>query len=165
MIPEFKNILYATDLSKNAIHAFSYAVSLAHRYGAKITIFHVLEQISVSANAQLASVLGQDRWMEFQQRNESEARATISDRLEQLCKEMSAEMSQRPFVVENIVVESGEPVELILLQAEESGADLVLMGTHGQGVLADVMLGSTARRVLRRCKKPVMVIRLPEEEE
>jgi len=146
------------------VHAFGYAVSLAHRYGAKITILHVLEQISVSANAQLASVLGQERWMEFMERNENEARAAISERIDQFCKEMSAETSQSPFDVENIIVNIGEPVEQILLKADEIGADLVVMGTHGQGILADVMLGSTARRVLRRCNKPVMVIRLPEGE-
>jgi nucleotide-binding universal stress UspA family protein len=39
-----------------------------------------------------------------------------------------------------------------------------VMGTHGHGTLADVMMGSTARRVLRRSRKPVLVVRLPEEE-
>jgi len=33
--------------------------------------------------------------------------------------------------------------------------------TNGQGILAEAMLGSTSRRVLRRCEKPVMVVRLP----
>ncbi|MGD9197642.1 MAG: universal stress protein [Desulfobacterales bacterium] len=35
------------------------------------------------------------------------------------------------------------------------------MGTHGQSTLEDVMLGSTARRVIRRSKIPVLVVRLP----
>ncbi len=38
MVPEIKKILFATDLSKNARHAFNYAVSAAHSYGATITI-------------------------------------------------------------------------------------------------------------------------------
>jgi len=42
MLPEIRKILYATDLSENARHAFGYAVSLANRYGAGITIMHVL---------------------------------------------------------------------------------------------------------------------------
>jgi nucleotide-binding universal stress UspA family protein len=36
------------------------------------------------------------------------------------------------------------------------------MGSHGQGMLEQVVIGSTSRRVLRRCKKPVLVVRLPE---
>ena len=43
MIPEIKKILYTTDLSKNARHAFSYAASIANRYDAGVTILHVLE--------------------------------------------------------------------------------------------------------------------------
>ena len=39
---QIKKILYATDLSENAVHAFAYAVSLANLYGAGITILHVL---------------------------------------------------------------------------------------------------------------------------
>ncbi len=41
---QIKKILYATDLSKSAVHTFSYAVSLANMYGAGITILHVLAE-------------------------------------------------------------------------------------------------------------------------
>lgn len=56
MIPEFRRMLYTTDLSAHARHAFGYASSLVHRYGARITILHVLEQISESFNTQLAAM-------------------------------------------------------------------------------------------------------------
>jgi len=45
IIPEIKKILYATDLSANARYSFGYAASLAHRYGAGITIIHVLDDL------------------------------------------------------------------------------------------------------------------------
>ena len=51
MIPEIKKILYTTDLSQNARHAFSYAASIANRYGAGVTILHVLEDISPTATS------------------------------------------------------------------------------------------------------------------
>ncbi len=41
---QIKKILYATDISESAVHAFSYAVSLANMYGAGITILHVLTE-------------------------------------------------------------------------------------------------------------------------
>jgi len=164
MIPEIKHILYTTDLSKNARHAFGYAVSMAHRYDAKITILHVLEQISESFNVQLASMMGPERWKELVDRNTSEVRAELNGRIDAFCKETAAQTPQCPFVVEKIEVESGEPVETILRAADQHSADIIVMGTHGQGMLADVMLGSTARRVLRRSLRPVMVIRLPDEE-
>ncbi len=46
MLPDIKRILYATDLSENARHAFGYAASLANRYGAKIIVLHVIEDFS-----------------------------------------------------------------------------------------------------------------------
>ncbi|NIW10608.1 MAG: universal stress protein, partial [Gammaproteobacteria bacterium] len=66
------------------------------------------------------------------------------------------------FTTDDIIVERGNPVEEIIKNAEERNCDLIVMGTHGQGTLADVMLGSTARRVIRRAKMPVLVVRLPE---
>jgi hypothetical protein len=46
-----------------------------------------------------------------------------------------------------------------------SGRNLIVMGSHGQGMLEQVVIGSTSRRVLRRCKKPVLIVRLPENGE
>ena len=66
------------------------------------------------------------------------------------------------FTTDEIIVERDNQVEEIIKNAEERNCDLVVMGTHGQGTLADVMLGSTARRVIRRSKIPVLVVRLPE---
>ena len=39
-----------------------------------------------------------------------------------------------------------------------------MMGTQGHGILEDALIGSTARRVIRRSKKPVLVVRLPDED-
>ena len=58
MIPEIKNILYTTDLSENARYAFGYAVSIANRYDAGITIFHVLEDISPTSDGLVIDVIG-----------------------------------------------------------------------------------------------------------
>jgi len=69
------------------------------------------------------------------------------------------------FETDVIIVERGNPVEQILKQSDEKKCDLIVMGTHGHGTLADAMMGSTARRVLRRSKKPVLVVRLPEEDQ
>jgi nucleotide-binding universal stress UspA family protein len=51
-------ILYATGLSKNARYAFGYAVSLANRYDAVITVLHVVEELSSSTRSMVAEILG-----------------------------------------------------------------------------------------------------------
>jgi nucleotide-binding universal stress UspA family protein len=89
----------------------------------------------------------------------------VESRLEAFCDEFSAELPNCPFVIEKTIVESDQPVDQIIQHAEKYDYDLVVMGSRGLGMLANVMLGSTSRRVLRRCRKPVLVIRLPEEVE
>ena len=59
----------------------------------------------------------------------------------------------------------GDPVDLIIETAEKMKCDLIVMGTQGQGGLAKMMLGSTARKVLKRSKIPVLVVRLSENSE
>ena len=69
------------------------------------------------------------------------------------------------FVADEILVTRGNPADEILAQAEERNCDLIVMGTQGHGILEDALIGSTARRVIRRSKKPVLVVRLPEKTE
>jgi len=46
--------------------------------------------------------------------------------------------------------------------ADKRHCDLIVMGSHGHGGFVDALIGSTARRVVRRSKKPVLVVRLSE---
>ena len=162
MIPEIKKILYTTDLSENARYAFSYAVSLANRYDAGITIFHILEDISPTSNSLVTNIIGKDKWMELRGKNEKEVLETIKSRLTKFCDDVQAELPSCPFITDKIKVKIGSPVDEILLEVENNSYDLVVMGAHGQGILADTLMGSVSRRVVRRCKTPVLVIRLPE---
>ncbi|NNK86199.1 MAG: universal stress protein [Desulfobacterales bacterium] len=168
---EIKNILYATDLSENARYAFAYALSLANLYGAQITFLHVLPEVSELADSNIIGYISADRWEEIKAQHFSEAREAIIGKkrnsgaakavLDQFSEDAKLGPEGSGLIADDIIVERGNPVEQILKQAEEKKCDLIVMGTHGQGTLEDVMMGSTARRVLRRSKKPVLVIRLP----
>ncbi len=167
---DVKKILYATDLSENARYAFAYAVSLASLYGAKITLLHVLPEVSELMDKHIIGYIGADRWEQIKAQHFQEAReALIGKRRDHLAvKDVLQQFSENATEDEGvgtdeIIVERGNPVEEILKQAEERHCDLIVMGTHGHGVLEEAMIGSTARRVVRRSKIPVLVVRLPEE--
>ena len=164
MIPEIKNILYATDLSENARYAFRYAVSLANRYDAGITILHVVEELSSFARSMVEEILGEKRWADRIKAKEVEVIADLKARLDKFCKEVRHEQPNCPFVIDRTVVVTGHPVDRISQYAIEMGADVIIMGSRGRGGLADVTLGSTSRRFLKRSTIPVMVIRLPKAE-
>ena len=165
MIPEIKKIFYATDLSENARHSFGYAASLANRYGAGITMLHVLEDVSAYQDSLVINIIGEQKWDELRKNKEQVVLDTIRERLEKFCEDVSRELPACPFITDDIIVKIGNPMEEILREVDASGCDIVVMGTRGHGIMADAMMGSTSRRVLRRCKKPVLVVRLPEREE
>ncbi len=163
VIPDIKKILYATDLSENARYAAGYAASIANRYGASITVMHALEQLSPYRESLVVNVIGDTKWHDIMKKNESEFHEKFRKRIEDFCEDMAAEDPSCPFIIDNTVVKAGNPVELILDEAKKGNYDLVVMGTHGHRGLADAVMGSTARRVLRRCQTPVLVVRLPKD--
>ena len=170
MVPQINKILFTTDLSKESRKAFDYAVSLADRYEARITIIYVMEEFSKSADAYVKSFVGNDKWKEIQEDHEREARqiligkqkegALIRDALNQFCDEVQKDHSDCTYVVEDVVVAKGNVVDEILSQAQASKCDVIVMGYHVKGKLEQAMLGSTTRRLLRRSRIPVMLIRL-----
>ena len=66
--------------------------------------------------------------------------------------------------VVSIEVCEGYPPEKILRKADDLNCDVIVMGTHGKGIIRHSFLGSTAQRVLRRVRKPVFIVPLPEGE-
>jgi len=164
MIPEIKKILYATDLSENSRSAFSYAASIANRYGAGVTILHVMETFSHNASVQVAMYIGNEEWAEIKKKNKQGVMDTIKTHLENFCAEAISDIPECPFITDATLVKEGRASDVILDHAHNGDFDLVVMGTHGHSAFMDVMMGGTARRVLRHCKKPVLTVRVPKED-
>jgi len=162
MIPEIKKILYPTDLSENARYAFGFAVSLANRYDAKITVLHVVEELSSFARSMVEEIMGEKRWAETIKEKEAEVISSLKTRLEEFCTDVLHEEPGCPFMIDKTIVVTGHPVDQIVRYTADLDVDLVIMASRGKGGLADVTMGSTSRRVLRRCKKPVLIVCPPE---
>jgi nucleotide-binding universal stress UspA family protein len=163
-----KKILYATDLSETAVHSFSYAVSLANMYGAGITILHVLAEFP--GEEFVTNMINTDTWKEIKNRHYSEARdqligkkrnhVALKEVLEAFSEEAQTDAEDRTFVTDEILIKHGTPAEVIVETAKKLNCDLIVMGTHGHGVIADVFVGSTAKWVIKHSPIPVFVIRL-----
>ena len=59
---------------------------------------------------------------------------------------------------------SDNPAEEIVKYAKAHAIDLIVMGTHGRGALAQLLVGSVAERVVRTAPCPVLTVRHPEHE-
>jgi nucleotide-binding universal stress UspA family protein len=164
MIPTIKKILYATDLSPNSAYVFRYAINSAIKHDANIIILHVFEKISVTTEAQLGVYIEQDlRKKIYDDRRESTI-DRIKKRLQIFCEKELEDNAESVNRVESIEMAEGFPAEEILSKADELNCDVIIMGTHGKGIIQHAFLGSTAKRVLRRTRKPVFIIPLPKGE-
>lgn len=174
ILPKVKinKILYATDLSDSARYAFAYAVSIANIYKASITLLHVVfdyDNIDLIA----ARYIGKENWLKIRRKVYDDAKNALIDKkrdniaikevLYKFSENAKTENEKRRSVTDEIVVKAGKPEDIILEQAEERNCDIIVMGGYSQGVLADAVIGSTSRRVLRKSKKPVLVIPLSKK--
>jgi nucleotide-binding universal stress UspA family protein len=161
MIPKIKRVLYATDLSENSTYAFRYAVNTAEKHDAEIIILHVIEEMPAAARAYSAMNSATiDKRIETLK---DETIEEMNSRLDDFCKK---ELRGKPEClkrIETVEIKEGYPADEILKTADNKKCDVIIMGTHGKGFLAHAFLGSVAERVLRRTRKPVFIIPLPEE--
>ena len=165
MIPKIRKIPYATDLSDNSAHAFRYAIRAAERYDASIVILHVLKPM---AYASTASYIGYYLDKEEQKRLLGEDINFTMYRIRTWLKMFAErELKDEPLCADKIVsigVCHGYPVDVVLRKADELDCDAIVMGIHGKGKLRHTFLGSTARKIRRRVRKPVFIIPLPKGE-
>ena len=158
MIPKINKILYATDLSKNSAYAFRYAIKSAEVHDAKIDMLNVLQipryMSEMDWSAELAIV-------------SEETKAINAERLKKRLEEfVQRELKSKPEMINRVAsfqVVEGDPAPMILQKADELKSDILIMGTHGKGLIAYTFLGSVAQEVLQRIRIPVFIIPIPRE--
>ena len=154
---KFKKILYATDLSPNSTYAFQYAVDMAKKFGGQIIILNVFEQKTI-----LDETYDELAGRRAVKDPAKEAFERIRKRLEKFKEKTLADDPKGEDCVASIEVVGGDPADEILKKAKALKCDVIIMGTHGKGVLSYTFLGSMAEKVLRHSQIPVLIVPLPE---
>lgn len=141
MLP-IRTILHPTDFSERSDYAFRVACSLARDYGARLLILHVAPQpVTVVDEMIVPQPEGYQ---------------------DQLREKLAQFQSRAPTVrVEHRLVEDRDPTTGILRVAEETKADLIIMGTHGRTGLGRLLMGSVAELILRKAPCPVLTVKTP----
>ncbi len=140
---KFKHVLVPTDFSEPSREATDYAVDLARAADAKLTLLHVIVDPIVYIPA-MGGYAPEPRDME--------------QFAETALGEWIAEDDAAGLNLERIW-KHGDPVSSILEFADAKDCDLVVMGTHGRGVVGHMLVGSVAERVVRKSKCPVLTVR------
>lgn len=137
-----RHVLLAVDLSPPSEHAFSAGLDLLARLGAR----------SVEALFVVGPVEGR---VEGEEVDYDAALRTARSELERMCEFHGYELPEAP----RAAVRRGLPRQGILEEAQRTGTDLVLVGSHGRSGYEHLLLGSVAEEVLRNA--PVSVLVLP----
>lgn len=133
-----KSILMATDLSARSDRALERAVNLAQAHGAQLTIVHVIDS---HLPASLAD--GQ----------EATARQSIKEQIAELAPQDRSRIA--------ISVAFGRSHVEILATSEKVDADLIVVGAHRADAFMDLFRGTTAERVIRAARVPVLLVKDP----
>jgi nucleotide-binding universal stress UspA family protein len=135
-----RKILYPTDFSSYSNQAYFHAISLAEKHGANLTIAYVY-------NPDLPAQPGEPA-------DHAARRAYCRGQLE------SVRPLNSTIQVQHLLLE-GDPAAEIVRHVQQTGTDLVVMGTHGRTGLDRLLLGSVAEKVLRDSPCSVLVVKLP----
>jgi universal stress protein A len=146
-------ILVPTDFSAASDSALTYARSLARQFGASINLVHVLEDPFASGAFVGDGVVAMPPDL-----RESLERAAR----EQLTQRHAEHAGTLPLSSMDLL--TGSAARRIVEHAEATGANLIVMGTHGRGGLGHLLLGSIAEKVVRTAKCPVLTAREPQPE-
>ena len=148
-----KNILVATDFSEPSDAAVAYGCELARSFGARLTVFHAAEKFA-------ARSFGSDGSVFIDPRRQHDLETVAHTQIDALISRENR-VVLKPTTV---VVTSNRAASAIVEFARRAGVDLIVMGTHGRGAVAHLLMGSVAEHVVRTAPCPVLTVRHPERE-
>lgn len=160
MIPEYRKIVFATDLSQGSPEVLKHAICIARAHQAKLEILHVLPEIDQSVINYVSLFVDHDKMADDEIAHKDAVAAEMSERLRAFAREELMDHPEDLERIERIEVLHGPPASTILSEVERSGADLLLIGMHGKGKLDYSFVGSVAKKIVRRCRIPVQLVPL-----
>ena len=146
-----KHILVPTDFSEASYSAMKYGRALAESFGSSLHVLHVIEDPVLYAPTSEGYV----PYVDLQEEMEKSAREWLNKVLTD---------ADRERFHARLVTKRGSPFVEIVRYAKTEAIDLIVMGTHGRGPIAHMLLGSVAEKVVRKAPCPVLTVRHPEHE-
>ena len=143
-----RKILLPVDGSSPSIEAAKKLGGLVDAADAQITTLYVRKPAQRDAEYELMDA-------------ETKRRREIARQLEaeSVLISANAQLARQGLISHHQRLAEGDPASEILKMADEIGADLIAMGSHGRSGLLHYFLGSVARKVFERASCPVLIVR------
>jgi nucleotide-binding universal stress UspA family protein len=178
VIPKFKKILFPTDLSEHARYSFQFAASIAALSQAGIVILHVMGDGPPQNTRNMLSVfLGSEKMKELDDQHDEHAQSArdilIGKRREADIvrdtllggglEDVKQQLLKHDIPADEVIVKKGDPVGEIFAAVKKYDCDLIVMGHGKYNALAEAVMGSTTKSVLKKSRVPVLVIPTPKK--
>lgn len=141
-----KSILTAVDFSEDSRKAVSRAFLLARDHSARLELLHIVSDSTLQAMGEL-----------FQ--SPADQRTSLVERAENLLSDLSTEYDADDRVRASFSVRIGTVIDEITAASKE--ANLLVLGSRGWNPLRDLIIGTTAERLLRSGSGPVLIVKRP----
>ncbi len=139
------HILVPTDFSDGSQRAFETAIDMARDSGAQLTVLHV-HHVPVNVFPDVILPMSPDLLRDIEHSVD-------------LVLARWRDQAAGAGVVADVRTTIGNTADEICKAADEIGADLIVIGTHGRGGLSHALLGSVAEKVVRKAPCPVLTVR------
>src|SRR5512143_2905579 len=139
---DFKTILCPTDFSEESYRAIEYGLRFAKAAGGTLLLAHVIHVPSGELYQPDGHVLNFD-----------EAKQRTITLLKELCDKRLQSYPQC-----ELLVDIGEPHDVLIRMATQRKADLIVIATHGGSGLQHLVVGSVAEKIIRHAPCPLFVV-------
>ena len=140
-----QNILISVSLWDTTDTVLAQGTRIAEAFDSTVWLLHIMKEPS----------LGSARTSTPELREEKEKEKTDLDAEMQI---RANALKQRGLTVHTLLREGTAPADVILEEARQANADLVVMGAHGRGALYGALLGDVAQDVVRQAPCPVLLV-------
>jgi nucleotide-binding universal stress UspA family protein len=163
-----RSILFATNLTEECFAALQAAVAMATQNRATLILLYVIVADTPEyIENELEGVIGKKRWKEIKKEHEKDVEQTLTGKMssgglgkkamQKYCKDAGIDVNSCTFNWRHLILADKIRSETILSQAEEQNCDLIIMGA-GKAFLGGNAVGSTIKTVLRKTKRPVLIV-------
>lgn len=148
----YQRILVPVDGSGTSRRGLQEAIALAQLTGGQLRLLHVVDELSAAMSMSGQGVVSADMF------------ELLREGGQQVLAQALAQVQSHQLVAESVLIEgfSGRLCEHVLAQAQQWGAEVIVLGSHGRRGVGRIVMGSDAEQIIRTAQVPVLVVRTPD---
>ena len=152
----YRKILVALDGSDPSNNALEHAATIAKKFDAELILVAVVQRMMIP--------IFPDEGFGAVPLSAAKDMAQYQDKMRVLYQNVLKEAEEKvkeeyPGVKTESILKEGRPSATLVEQAEKDDVDIIVMGSRGIGGYTGWILGSTSRRVVDSCTKPILIVK------